>query len=110
MDNPMMKCGHTANAYRVLPDGTRVHACVICSCTDIEKGKPNLVGRKARCTYFGQPVGRHNETYFPNLMTTNNYGKTCCGSMDDSNMELPFFMHRPEKEYDEFYCGCSGWD
>lgn len=24
--------------------------------------------------------------------------------------DLPFFREHPEEEFDEFYCGCFGWD
>ena len=37
-----MKCGHSANAEQVLNDGTKIPACAICGCTDIEDNKPKL--------------------------------------------------------------------
>lgn len=100
-----MKCGHSANAYRVLKDGTRVHSCIICMCTDVANEQTDLTGRMAKCAYYGNPVGRNNETHYPNLMK----GK-CCGSIVPSSPNLPFFKSEPTKEYDEFYCGCYGWD
>jgi len=108
MEKPMMKCGHTANAWRINKDGTKEHSCVICACTE-QAEAPKLTGRKAKCTYYGQPVGMKNETYFPKLMTQRN-GRNCCGSIVESDMTLPFFSSHPDKEYDEFYCGCFGWD
>lgn len=33
-----------------------------------------------------------------------------CGAKVDSWDKLPWFIARPEREYDEFYCGCRGWD
>jgi hypothetical protein len=27
-----------------------------------------------------------------------------------SKGELAFFRHHPDKEYDEYYCGCWGWE
>ena len=81
----MMVCGHSANAKT--EDGSPV--CVICygivPGADQVAEQPNLTGRVARCCY-----GKHGEV--------------------PSNTNLPFFSHRPEKEYDEYYCGCMGWD
>lgn len=57
--------------------------CVICGCTEIAE-QPNLKGRKARCSY--------------------------CDRECDSSTALPFFEHKPESEFDEYYCGCWGWD
>ena len=92
----LMKCGHVANAHRVLDDGTKIPACVICSgnpdseIIDREcKGTDGLEGRKAICT--GHKGDRRN-------------------SIIDSKWELPFFKYCPDKEYDEYYCGCWGWD
>lgn len=76
----MMKCGHASNA--VTADGKP--CCVICSCYEIAKSLPNLIGRKAKCGY--------------------------CGKLTDSKTSLPFFEYRPEQEYDSFYCGCGGWE
>lgn len=28
----------------------------------------------------------------------------------DSSWDLAFFQHKPNEEYDEYYCGCYGWD
>ena len=27
-----------------------------------------------------------------------------------SNEMAPFFKARPDKEFDDYYCGCYGWD
>lgn len=74
-----MKCGHTANAER---NGKPY--CVICGCDEVQEEKPNLDGRKAKCSW--------------------------CGKITDSSTTLAFFRHKPESEYDEYYCGCYGWD
>ena len=58
--------------------------CVICDCDTKAKTIPNLEGRKARC----------NE----------------CGIIIDSSINLPFFKYKPECEFDDYYCGCEGWD
>ncbi len=79
-NQPLMKCGHTANAY----DKDNRPCCVICNCFEIAENKPNIQGRKAKC---GQ-----------------------CGRITDSSYDLPFFEYKQDKDYDEYYCGCYGWD
>ena len=84
-----MKCGHTAQGiYRK----TGKPICVICA--GFKKGYdepvevlPDLTGRVARCSYYRRC---HNEV-------PSDYG-------------LAFFTYRPDKEFDEYYCGCYGWD
>lgn len=88
MSDILMKCGHSANAEQVMLDGSRIPCCVICSCAEIEENKPNLIGRKARCSYYGRK----------------------CHSEVDSKYNLAFFEHKPKSKYDEYYCGCYGWD
>lgn len=85
MNEPvLMKCGHTANAEY---DNGKP-CCLICSpkreAYEVVEDKPNLTGRKAKCTD--------------------------CGEIVDSNWNLPFFEYCPDKEYDRFYSGCWGWD
>lgn len=85
MNEPvLMKCGHTANAE--YDDGKP--CCLICSpkreAYEVVDDKPDLTGRKAKCTD--------------------------CGEIVDSNLNLPFFEYCPDKEYDRFYSGCWGWD
>lgn len=50
MSDILMKCGHSANAEQILDDDTRIPACAICSCIEIEETKPDLAGRQAVCT------------------------------------------------------------
>ena len=57
---------------------------VICDCTELADENPSLQGRKAKCSF--------------------------CGQIKDSDYDLPFFEYKPDKEYDEYYCGCGGWD
>lgn len=53
---------------------------------EVKVEQSNMVdgGRKARCVY--------------------------CGNMVASTPRLPFFESKPDKEYDEWYDGCRGWD
>ena len=81
--NPMMVCGHAANATT---EGKP--CCAICiglrpGSTTIAKEAISLKDRTATC-------GGHNPK--------------------PSNTNLAFFFHRPDKETDEYYCGCHGWD
>lgn len=80
---PLMKCGHSQNGTT----GEKP-ACALCGCTEVADVQPDLAGRKARCSYFGLK---------------------CKGERESSN-DLPFFKHRPDKPYDEYYCGCYGWN
>lgn len=76
----LMKCGHVSNA--VTHDGK--HVCVICNCKEVSKNDIILKERKARCCM--------------------------CGRITESKETLPFFKYTPNKEFDEYYCGCGGWD
>lgn len=33
-----------------------------------------------------------------------------CGKLEPSTNYLAFFRHHKHLEYDEYYCGCRGWD
>lgn len=104
MEVIMMKCGHSANAAQI-KNGKQIPYCLVCDCAEPLPSLPDLTGRKARCFYYNCEVGRHNETYYPKLMRGN-----LCGSEVNSDAGLPFFAHKPDKPYDEFYCGCHSWD
>lgn len=88
----MLKCGHAANAT----DGNGNPTCAICvGIVDVSVAddQPDLTDRRAKCTYKrGQ--GGHDHS---NVSV-------------DSSLNLAFFSHRPDKEFDEYYCGCWGWD
>ena len=34
----------------------------------------------------------------------------CKDTIVESKESLPFFKEQKDKEYDEYYCGCYGWD
>ena len=85
----LMACGHVAQAV----DGkTGKPGCVFCFPDPkstivkrtIENMTDGLEGRKARCAW--------------------------CNKKVDSRWDLAFFEYKPDKEYDEYYCGCGGWD
>lgn len=100
MNRPMLRCGHSANAV----DEKGNPSCAICCTKEIDKNPPDLSARKARCTYFGSvPKGRNHESNYDCKR-----GQAClCERPSDTN--LPFF-HYTSKDFDEFYCGCWGWD
>ena len=90
---PLMKCGHVANATTDIPDSDgsgklTIHCCAVCigltKDAKIVGEQPDLTGRKAKCSY--------------------------CDKVRDSSFDLPFFSYQPDKEFDNFYCGCMGWD
>lgn len=85
----LMACGHVAQAV----DGkTGKPGCIFCFPNPkstivkrtIENMTDGLEGRKARCAW--------------------------CNKKTDSRWDLAFFEYKPDKEYDEYYCGCGGWD
>lgn len=97
---PMMKCGHAANSIH---DGKP--ACVICAGSntgwdEIDESPPSLEGRKARCAY--RTPGRYGAQ--GGAMEGGFHG------VKPSSSNLPFFEHKPNEAYDEYYCGCFGWD
>lgn len=85
----MMKCGHSANA--VQPNNGNKPVCVICfgnpKALEIDDNPPDLSSRMAKCDYR-------------------------CGNTRPSSefQKLAFFSHRPDREFDSYYCGCMGWD
>lgn len=81
--NYFMKCGHRANAETIINDKKQPY-CIICNCSEIADKKPDLTGRKAKCSY--------------------------CRNIIDSSFDLPFFKYRENKDTDSFYDGCMGWD
>ncbi len=100
-----MECGHTAQAI----DGEGNPACVIClgvhsGATVVDESPPDLEGRRARCSYYGRtPTGRNHGS------RTCRRGERCMCEVD-SDPSLAFFEHKPDEDYDRYYCGCWGWD
>jgi hypothetical protein len=87
-------------------------ACVICDCFEVADTVPDLTGRKARCAYFGQG-GFRNYEYLSRIKGKCSREK--CECEVPSSYDLPFFKlaelsYKKDKEYDRFFCGCSGWD
>lgn len=84
----LMKCGHVANA--VDADGKPI--CALCVLIrdgareverELNEHEP-IPNRRAKCSL--------------------------CGKIVVSSWGLPFFGYNPNKDFDEYYCGCCGWD
>jgi hypothetical protein len=123
-----MQCGHTANAR----DDIGRPVCVICvginpGAVNISALRPDLTGRKARCSYYSYCGGEEDSTY--NLAFFEYRGE---GSFEAENRckNCKFFhvahtdtvrkSRNPSVcnnfeaigslEYDLYYDGCRGWD
>jgi hypothetical protein len=81
----MMKCGHSAQGKNSKGDPV----CVICfgivsAAEQVNENPPSFEGRMAKCI--------------------------SCRSRQESSSSLAFFRHWRDRDEDEFYCGCHGWD
>lgn len=107
MSAPMMKCGHVAvgtctKKASVVFDPP-IPVCITCDCYEVDDAPPSTAGRRARCAYYGSRARGRGEV---------------CKAERDSSPELAFFEYRgPDTKhykgpaaFDEFYCGCWGWD
>ena len=102
----MMKCGHAANAT----NGKGEPCCVICAgftpdAEIVDTAVPDLTGRTAKCVHKGcyNTWKRKRDTHYGEFGPDGQ-------SFAPSSTNLPFFKHCPEKDYDEYFCGCFGWD
>lgn len=107
----MMKCGCAATA-KTVPEGNPV--CVVHACKDAAESEPDLTGRTARCTYRKGPGCEANASRSRQRMQGGEvqYGQVPRGKKTaeaPSSTDLPFFQHHPDREYDDYYCGCFGW-
>ena len=82
----IMRCGHSANSTKQIAVDDEIPYCVICDCDEVYMDIESFAsqGRKAKCFY--------------------------CDKIEDSRPTLAFYKLRPDKPYDEYYCGCEGWD
>lgn len=58
--------------------------CFTHDCDQVEKNFPDLSNRIAKCSM--------------------------CNNHEKSSENLPFFRHRPDCDFDDYYCGCGGWE
>lgn len=103
---PMMACGHAANGTQRI-DGVDVPCCVICAGTGVgEKARtvvaapPDLTGRRARCTYFDESIGKCKPTRHTRFTNPTNSERA-------SDPGLPFFEYMgPGSEHATQTCKC----
>lgn len=76
----LLTCGHAANST----DYANRPACAICGVVKLASAVPDLAGRLAMCVY--------------------------ADNVKPSAFYLAFFRYRPDRDNDEFYCGCFGWE
>lgn len=103
-DMPYLTCGHQANSMgRKAGSTVQQPACVICGCFDVAEEQPDLEGRMARCTFYGKRT-RKNEC---NVCSK---GDGICQCERPTSEAMAFKKLHPDKDHDEFYCGCHSWD
>ena len=106
-DMPILKCGCRANSMGSTPGNrTTRPACVIHSCFEVAEIQPDMTGRMARCAYYGRAV-RNSECNYKGDVKEEGVWTCRC---EQPSGQLPFFKHQPDKDYDEFYCGCHSWN
>jgi hypothetical protein len=100
---PLLRCGCVAVSF---DSQTGLPACIVHlgdpRAEWVDNNSPDLTGRTARCTYYG---AEHHKNECPKCR-----GKTICECEEPSDFNLPFFKYHPDKDKDEFYCGCHSWD
>lgn len=123
MPDVLLKCGHRAQAI----DDKGNPSCVICWPSPEAKivdETPNLEGRRARCSYF-KSCGSEKDSslslpFFNYLGPGSRWSREKCKhcwyfKMAHTNeAERPITDHEFEPagpaEFDDYYCGCHGWD
>lgn len=100
----ILKCGcFGATTHPREHDGLEANhrSCIIHeTCEQVDA--PSFEGRRSRCFYYGKSPYKNE--------CSECRGKEKCGCEIDSTLKLAFFESKPDKEYDEFYCGCHSWD
>ncbi len=110
MGTQLMKCGCVAQGVLSSRAGVKVDppipACVIHDCYEPAEAAPDLTGRTARCTYNSckKYLAKYRDTHYGKLNEAD--GR----SYAPSDLKLPFFKHKPNEPFDEYFCGCMGWD
>ena len=108
-DMPIMECGCQANSMGKPAGytGESIPACVIHSCFEVAGEQPDLRGRAARCFYYGKKTRKSECNYKGDVKED---GIWICRCERPTTLDLPFMAVKPDKEYDEFYCGCHSWN
>ena len=107
----MMACGCAAVGVCSRRSGVVIDppipVCITHDCIVVAAAPPDLTGRTARCSYFGPIRFRSFES---NYVAQTGCSRTRCTCELPSDPGLPFFRHESTKPFDQFYCGCAGWD
>lgn len=118
---PMMKCGHAANGTKVViqmdvgPGEVQaarapIPCCVICApakeAYEVDENPPDLRTREARC-----PSCDARRPSSPSLPFFDYQGPGSRYDLDNpSSKVLDKYRTKGGRPFDEFYCGCRGWD
>jgi hypothetical protein len=115
----MMKCGHSANA-KINVNGEYVQGCTFCSETEPAMKMPDLTNRIASCSMCNnkQPSTNYvNLAFFEFKGEGSSKGKIACKNCNYyesahglSHVPCKEFTPKGAFEFDEYYCGCRGWD
>jgi len=107
-DKVMLECGCAGMATHVQDHdglGPNHPSCFIHDCCSVKRNQPDLSGRKARCAYYGSQ--RHKSEC---SVCSKREDRLCMCERESNAEKLPFFAYQPDKEFDEFYCGCHSWN
>lgn len=98
----ILKCGcFGATRHAREHDGLEANhrSCIIHdTCETVDA--PSFEGRRARCLYYGKSAHKSECDLCE---------KECSHEVDSSTQQA-FFESKPDKEHDEFYCGCHSWN
>jgi hypothetical protein len=108
----MMKCGcSSSGAVCMSMNGVKydppIPVCIVHNCTDVVPDPVIPAGRMAHCVYNGGCKTRQaqrRDTSYAKEWGPDGNGRA------PSSPNLPFFKSCPDKDHDEFFCGCFGWD
>ena len=108
----LMLCGDAASGGHGQYGTEQYHeCCVVCSMSGDERActkdpnPPDLSARRARCTYYGSSIKVRECNYGEKRGTIG-----CHCEQPSDPKALPFFAGHADREFDEFFCGCAGWD
>ncbi len=106
---PIMACGDVAQGV----DDNNNPVCIIHAGftpdAKVVAEQPDLEGRLAYCTYDRAKRGKCPDQSARKGSVRCEFG---CGTGEGapSKATMPFFRHQPDQPFDQFYCGCWGWD
>jgi hypothetical protein len=104
-NRPMMECGcrATGRDRKTQAPVCVIHIGLVPGASIVASNQPDLSDRFARCAYSARHFKEGAE---PNSSCS----RSICTCQKSSTGPLAFFKYRPEQEFDEFYCGCWGWN